>query len=176
MGDEERSDSVGIFVAEKWVDSVVSVERHSKRVLILKMVLDSGLLNILTVYAPHSEKPEKEKESFWNNMFHLVSCIPQNETVVLAGDMNGHAGNSNVGYDGDRNADGSRILEFADGLNLGCVFLGSSNSGIHQNISSARFIELFYFQKRERSLPSKRRKRRFRRVLWCCHWGRSRRN
>jgi len=46
--------------------------------------------------------------------------------VVLAGDMNGLVGSSNVGYDGtyggfgygDRNADGSRILEFADGLNL----------------------------------------------------------
>jgi len=31
MGDEERSDDVGIFLAEKWVDSVVSVERHSKK-------------------------------------------------------------------------------------------------------------------------------------------------
>ena len=44
--------------------------------------------------------------------------------VVYAGDMNGHIGSSNVGYDGthggfgSRNADGSRILEFADGLNL----------------------------------------------------------
>jgi len=67
MGGEERSDSVGIFVADKWVDSVVSVERHSKRVpvLILKMVLDNGLLNVLTVYAPHSGKAEKEKESFF---------------------------------------------------------------------------------------------------------------
>ena len=45
-------------------------------------------------------------------MFHLVSCIPQNEMVVLAGDMNGHVGSSNVGNDGtygsfgygDRNA------------------------------------------------------------------------
>ena len=59
-------------------------------------------------------------------MLHLVSCIPQNETVVLAGDMNGHVGSSNVGYVGthgafgygDMNADGFRILEFADGLNL----------------------------------------------------------
>jgi len=59
-------------------------------------------------------------------LFHLVSCIPQKEKVVLAGDMNGHVGSSNVGYDGmhggfgygDRNTDGSRILEFADGLNL----------------------------------------------------------
>jgi len=46
--------------------------------------------------------------------------------VVFAGDRNGHVGSSNVGYDGthgglgygSRNADGSRILEFADGLNL----------------------------------------------------------
>jgi len=66
-----------------------------------------------TVYAPHSGKPEKEK-SFWNEMFHLVSCIPQNEMVVSVGDTNGHVGSSNAGYDGthggfgcgDRNADG----------------------------------------------------------------------
>jgi len=58
-------------------------------------------------------------------VFHLVSCIPQNEMVVIAGDMNGHVGSSNAGYDGthggfgygDKNADGSRILQFADGLN-----------------------------------------------------------
>jgi len=45
---------------------------------------------------------------------------------VLAGDMNGHVGSNSVGYNGahggygfgDRNADGSRILEFVDGLNL----------------------------------------------------------
>jgi len=54
-------------------------------------------------------------------MFHLVSCIPQS-------DMNGHFGSSIVGCDhdgmpggfgcGDRNADGSRSLEFAVRLNL----------------------------------------------------------
>jgi len=68
----------------------------------------------------------EEKESFWNDVFHLVTCILQNEMVVLAGDMNGYVGSSNVGYDGthggfgygDRNADRSRISEFADGLKL----------------------------------------------------------
>ena len=88
---EERSDGVGIFIPEKWVDNAVSVKRHSQRVLISKMVLDNGLLNI---FAPHSGKPEEEKESFWNDVFHLVSCIPQNEIVVLAGDMNGHVGSN----------------------------------------------------------------------------------
>jgi len=55
-----------------------------------------------------------------------MSCIPLNEVAVLAGDMNGHVGSCHVGYDGthggfgyrDRNADVSRILHFADGLNL----------------------------------------------------------
>jgi len=28
MGSKAKTDGVGIFVAEKWVDSVVSVERH----------------------------------------------------------------------------------------------------------------------------------------------------
>ena len=60
--DEERSDGVGIFVAKKWVDSFVSVE--SERVLILKMVLGNGLLNILAVYAAHSGKLEEEKRVF----------------------------------------------------------------------------------------------------------------
>ena len=63
MGGEERSDGVEIFVAEKWLDSVVSVERHSKRVVILKIILHNGLLNVLTVYALYSGKPEEEKES-----------------------------------------------------------------------------------------------------------------
>jgi len=42
----------------------------------------------------------RRKKRVWNEVFHLVSCMPQNEMVVLAGDMNGHVGSSNAGYDG----------------------------------------------------------------------------
>ena len=35
LGSEAKTEGVGIFVAEKWVDSVVSVERHSERILVL---------------------------------------------------------------------------------------------------------------------------------------------
>ena len=94
------SDGVGMFAAEKWVDSVVEVEKHSERVLILKMVLDNSLINVITVYAPHSGKPKEEKENFWKELFHLVSCIPQKKMVAIAGDMNGHVGSNSVGYDG----------------------------------------------------------------------------
>ena len=97
MGSKAKTDGVGIFVAQKWVDSVVSVERHSERVLVLKMVLGDCLLNVFTVYAPHSGKPDEEKERFWNEVFHLASCILQNEMVAFSGDMNGYIGSSNVG-------------------------------------------------------------------------------
>ena len=70
------------------------------RALILKMVLDSGLLNVVTVYAPHLGKTGGRKENFWNKLFSLMSCIPQNEMVVFTEDMNGHVGSNNVGYDG----------------------------------------------------------------------------
>ena len=100
IGSKATTNGVGISVAEKWIYSVVSIERHSERVLVLKMVLGDCLLNVFTVYATHSGKPDEEKERFWNAVFHLVSCIPQNEMVVFAGDMNGHIGSSNVGYVG----------------------------------------------------------------------------
>jgi len=103
----------------------VNAERHSERMLILKMVLDNGLLNVLTVYAPHSGNRRRKKE-------FLERIVPLGELYTLecngcvSGDMNGHVGSNNVGYDGmhgsygfrARNADGSSIFEFADRLNL----------------------------------------------------------
>jgi len=61
MGSEEKLDGVGIFVAEKCVDGVVSVERHSKRVLILKMILDNGLFNALMVYPSQGNQRRKKR-------------------------------------------------------------------------------------------------------------------
>ena len=43
------SPAVGIFVAEKWLDSVVSVERHSKQVMPVKLVLGDSLVNVFSV-------------------------------------------------------------------------------------------------------------------------------
>ena len=67
MRGKERSDGIGMFVAQKWVDRVVKVERHSETVLILKMVSDNSLLNVLMVYAPHSGNRRKKKIIFGTN-------------------------------------------------------------------------------------------------------------
>jgi len=44
MGGKERPDGVGIFIAEKLVDNVLSVKRHNERVLILKMFLYTTII------------------------------------------------------------------------------------------------------------------------------------
>jgi len=44
-----------------------------------------------------------EKETFWNDAFLKVGCVLQDEMVVvtgLAGDMNGHIVNNNLGCNG----------------------------------------------------------------------------
>jgi len=124
MGSKERSDGVGIFVAEKWVDSIVSIERLSKSTDFVNGLTQWFIKCLCFMLLTWENR--RRKKSFWNEMFHLVSCMPQNEMAVLADDMNGHVGSSDAGYDGthggfgygDRNADGSRILKFADRLNL----------------------------------------------------------
>jgi len=69
--------------------------------------------------------------------------------VLLAGDMNGHVGSNIAGYDGThggygfgaRNADGSRILEFADGLNLvicNTLFMKQESKLVTYTAGSAR--------------------------------------
>ena len=69
MGSKAKTDGEGIFVAEKWVDSVVSVEKHSERVLVLKMVIGDCLLNVFMVYDPHSGKPDEERRVFGMTYF-----------------------------------------------------------------------------------------------------------
>ena len=42
------------------------------------------------------ENQRKKNKIFGNELFHVVSCIPQNEMVVLARDMNRHVGSNTM--------------------------------------------------------------------------------
>jgi len=47
----------------------------------VKLVLGDTLVNVLAVYAPHCGKADEVKESFWNEVFMKMRCVPQ-VTVV----------------------------------------------------------------------------------------------
>ncbi|XP_050350401.1 uncharacterized protein LOC126773491 [Nymphalis io] len=61
---------------------------------------------------------ESEKESFWNDLEDMLRYIPNTESIVIGGDLNGHVGEESReygrvhgGYGYDReNAEGDSIL------------------------------------------------------------------
>jgi len=74
---------------------------------------------MFSICAPHSGKSYEEKENFWNGVFMKVGFVTQDEMVVVVVDMNDHVVNNNLDVAVDVEIlDRSRILDFADELNL----------------------------------------------------------
>jgi len=44
VGAKDRVDGVGVFVAEKWVENLVKVDRISGRIIVLKTILGDSLV------------------------------------------------------------------------------------------------------------------------------------
>ena len=126
MGGKESAAGVGVFVAEKWEKAVVAVNRFNERMMSVKLKIGERILNVFSVYAPQGGRPEREKETFWIELLDLLDKIPEEELLFVAGDFNGHIGNTKGGYEGVhggfgfgvRNVEGDRILEAALTLDL----------------------------------------------------------
>ena len=54
-GCKEGRDGVGVFVAERWVESIVKIDRIDEGIIVIKMALGKRLLNIFLEYAPQAE-------------------------------------------------------------------------------------------------------------------------
>ena len=76
----------------------------------------------MSVYAPQVGRKPVEKEEFYSCLNRVLSGINELETVVIAGDFNGHVGELADGFEGvhggkgfgDRNTGGKLLLEFAE--------------------------------------------------------------
>ena len=82
----------------------------------------------MSVYAPQVGCTEQEKDEFWELLDEAVGKIPCNERVWIGGDLNGHVGEGNTGEVfvgrfglGVRNAEGNRIVEFAQRMEMAIV-------------------------------------------------------
>ena len=82
-------------------------------------------------------------------MVDLVSQIPDNEGVMVGGDLNGHVGKERGVYSsalrgfgyGGRNEEGKRILEFAVALNLrigNTWFKREEDSCLHMSLGETK--------------------------------------
>ena len=43
---------VGVFIAERWIDSVVDVVRVNERIMYMKLVIGKQIINGVSAYAP----------------------------------------------------------------------------------------------------------------------------
>ena len=113
---------VGVFIAERWIDSVVDVVRVNEWIMYVKLVIGKQIVNSFSTYAPQVGLSAEENDDFWDSFIIALSGIPKQERIFIGSDMNGHVGKDADGYGGvgfgTINAEGERILEFSDAAGM----------------------------------------------------------
>ena len=125
-GNAEGTGGVGIVVGGKWIEDVIEVVRKSERIIVLRVRVGEMVLNIISVYAPQVNRPVAEKDECFTDLLEVVSRVHRDEKLIICGDMNGHVGRNIAGFPGvhggqgygERNAEGERLLEFAEAMEL----------------------------------------------------------
>jgi Reverse transcriptase (RNA-dependent DNA polymerase) len=116
---------VAVAVCEEMRDKVVEIRRVSERIMVVKLVLECGPLNVVSAYAPQAGCTDDEKEEFGKELDQVLRSISEERTVIGA-DLNGHVGAERDGYErqhgghgwGARNPEGETILQMAQAHDL----------------------------------------------------------
>ncbi|VDL76761.1 unnamed protein product [Nippostrongylus brasiliensis] len=120
-GEDSRKSGVGIAVSESIKDSVSAVRRISDRIMSLRIETKEGCWTIISVYAPQTGCPEKDKDEFYVALDDVIRSVPDDDFLTIAGDLNGHVGTDRRGLErvhggrgvGAKNEEGERILDLA---------------------------------------------------------------
>jgi exonuclease III len=114
MGTTSGRNGVGILIDRSLKDGVVDVRRQGDRIILVKLVVGDSVLNVISAYAPQVGLSEGTKRQFWEALDIMVNVVPISEKLFMGGDLNGHVGATNVGFErvhggfgyGSRNQEG----------------------------------------------------------------------
>ena len=117
---------VGILIDKNFRDGVVEVKRQGDMIILVKLVAGDLVLNVISAYAPQVGLGESAKMQFWEDLDDIVGSVPASEKLFIGGDLNGHIGTTNEGFEevhggfgyGDKNQEGEDILNFAIAYDL----------------------------------------------------------
>ncbi|PUZ51218.1 hypothetical protein GQ55_6G163600 [Panicum hallii var. hallii] len=90
---------VGILIDKSLKDGVVDVRRQGDRIILVRLFIGDLVLNVISAYAPQVGLSESSKSQFWEDLDSIVSTVPISEKLFIGGDLNGHVGATNVGYE-----------------------------------------------------------------------------
>ena len=90
------------------------------------MLSGKSIINFACVYASQPGFSAEEKNRFYDQLLVLVTSVASSETLVIAGDFNGHVGHCSQGFSryhggygyGTRNQEGIRILNLCTTTDL----------------------------------------------------------
>ena len=80
-GGVEMTGGVDILVKEELCENVVEVRRRCDGVMTIGLVFKEEMVRVICAYAPQSEKPDAEKERFYEEMACEGSVANENELV-----------------------------------------------------------------------------------------------
>ena len=126
VGNDKSIDSVGILLAEKWVEAIFDVTHVPDRIMLIKLAVGKSIVTVLWVYAPQAGLDDKVKDLFYENLQWTLTKISASEISFVCGYFNGHSEKNAHGYEGvhgdrgfgRRNLECERMLEFAVAHNL----------------------------------------------------------
>ena len=152
---------VGVLLAEKWIDKVVNLVRVNERILLLRLLIGKRLVTIVSSYAPQVGRSTKEKDIFWDQLTMALPGLDQSEIIVVGGDLNGHVSKDTDGFsgvhggrvNGTRNAEGERVLEFADSMDMAiCNTFDKGDAKLVTNGSGGHRSQIDFFLVRKKDL------------------------
>jgi hypothetical protein len=125
-GTVANKNGVGILIDKSLRNGVVDVKRQGDRIILVKLVVGDLVFNVISAYAPQIGHDESTKRQFWEDLDSMVRAVPTSEKLFIGGDLNGHVGSSNAGYEvahggfgfGSRNQEGEEVLDFAIAYNM----------------------------------------------------------
>ena len=84
-------------MAEEWTKGVVSLDRVSDRLLVVKLVIGEELVVVISAHGPQTGCEEGEKEKFMEELDQLVGKAEEGELLIVCVDLNGHVGKESEG-------------------------------------------------------------------------------
>ncbi|KAK4299957.1 hypothetical protein Pmani_027812 [Petrolisthes manimaculis] len=118
--DDRGRNGVGIVLISDDKENIINVTRKNDRIIAVRLIIGEMIVNVISAYAPQVGGDEDEKDRFWQDLDRVWEGIPNEERIVVAGDLNGHVGMNNMAIEGVHgghghgivNNEGERIIDF----------------------------------------------------------------
>ena len=143
-GGTKSSFGTGFIVDPKWAKHVVDWKPINERICVLRVKGKFFNYSIINVHAPHNERPEDEKDTFYRQLNKAYDSCPRNDIKIVIGDLNAQIGKERIfkptigGFSlhCESNENGTRLINFAASLNM----VISSTFFRHKNIHKTTWL------------------------------------